>query len=336
MIQEAIEKVSRRIDLTAEEMEFVMSSIAEGRVPEDQIEAFLVALARKKETAEEITGAASALRKYVTRIRLKSDLILDTCGTGGDNKKTFNISTVSAFVVAGAGVTVAKHGNRSVSSHCGSADLLEALGVNINAGTDIVERCLNEIGIGFLFAPLLHPAMKYVQPVRKKLKMRTIFNVMGPLINPAFPTHQFLGVYDESLVLVLCRVLANLGLKHAMVAWGQGGFDEATTTGSTQVCETTEGHIKEYSLEPDQMGLPLAKEKDLLGGDVESNKHIALNVLKGKEGPPRDIVLLNAGCCLYVAGRANTIRDGIVLAAESIDSGQAIKKLNKLIETTTL
>jgi len=336
MIQDAINKVSKRIDLSQDEMETAMSYIAEGQAADSEISSFLVALAKKKETAEEIAGAARAMRKYVSRINIKKDIIFDTCGTGGDHKGTFNISTVTALVVAGAGVTVAKHGNRSVSSPCGSADLLEAMGVNINASVNVVEKCINEIGIGFLFAPLLHPAMQHVQPVRKNLKMRTIFNIMGPLINPAFPTHQLVGVYDESLVPILGRSLMELGTKHAMVVWGEGGFDEVTTTGKTFVCEVREGHIKEYVLEPEKFDLAKADRRDLLGGDVDANKQIALKVLKGMEGPERDVVVLNAGCCLYIAGSSFTIKEGMGLASSAIDSGAAIKKLNKLIEYTNL
>ena len=336
MIQDAIDKVSKRVDLTRAEMETAVSYIAEGQAADNEISSFLVALAKKKETAEEIAGAAAAMRKYVSRINIKKDVIFDTCGTGGDQKGTFNISTVTAFVVAGAGVTVAKHGNRGISSPCGSADLLEAMGVNINASINVVEKCINEIGIGFLFAPLLHPAMQHVGQVRKNLKMRTIFNIMGPLINPAFPTHQLVGVYDESLVPILGRALMELGTKHAMAVWGEGGFDEATTTGKTFVCEVREGHIKEYVLEPEKFGLVKADRRDLLGGDVDANRQIALKVLKGMEGPERDAVVLNAGCSLYIAERAFTIKEGMALADNAIDSGAAIKKLNKLIEYTNL
>lgn len=336
MIEELIKKVSRKVDLTAQEAESAFSLVAEGRVPEKEITDLLCALAKKKETVEEITGAALAMRKFVTRVNVPKDTILDTCGTGGDQKHTFNISTVAAFVAAGSGITVAKHGNRSVSGSCGSADLLEAFGVNINAPVATVEKCIHELGIGFLFAPNLHPGMRHVQPVRKQLKVRTIFNILGPLINPAFPTHQILGVYEERLVPILAVVLKNLGIKHAMVVWGEGGFDEVTTTGKTFVCEMKEGHIKEYVLEPERLGLERGILADILGGDVETNKQIALNVLKGREGRHRDIVLLNAGCCVYLSGRANTIKEGMVLAAESIDSGHAIKKLNKLIEYTSV
>jgi len=336
MIEDTIKRIRRGENLLIEEMEAVVSLIAEGKVCEDEISSFLVALTRKKETPDEITGAARAMRKFVSRVNVKSDVIMDTCGTGGDKKSIFNVSTICAFVVAGAGVKVAKHGNRSVSGSCGSADLLETLGVNINVGVNIIEKCIDEIGIGFLFAPNLHPAMRYVQPVRKKLKMRTIFNIMGPLINPAFPTHQLLGVYDRSLVPVLAQALSNLGLKTAMVVWGEGGFDEATTLGETFVCEVEDAHMKEYVLDPQKLGFKKPKLKDIKCMQPEDNKHAALNVLKGKEGPHRDIVLLNAGCCLYMAGLTNTIKEAIVIGAESIDSGAAIKKLNKVIEYTSL
>ncbi len=336
MIEETIHKLSHHTDLSKDEAEAAMSLIAEGKVPEPEISSFLTALAKKGETADEIAGAALSLRKYVSRITVKQDVILDTCGTGGDQKGTFNISTLAAFVVAGNGVTVAKHGNRSVSGCCGSADLLESLGVNINVPVAVVERCIAEIGIGFLFAPILHPAMQYVQPVRQKLKKRTIFNILGPLINPAFPTHQLVGVYEERLVPVLGQALKDLGLKHAMVVWGEGGFDEVTTTGKTFVCEVREENMKEYVLEPEKFGLKRADRRDILGGDLDTNKQIALNILKGMEGPERDIVVFNAGCCLYLAGRAFTIKEGMGLASDSIDSGAAIKKLNKLIEYTSL
>ncbi len=335
MSTSSIEKVRKRQDLSFEEAQDVFSSIARGQVQEKEIEVFLVALADKKETPEEIAGAAQAMRQHLKRIHVKAEVIFDTAGTGGDKKGTFNISTCASLVVAGAGVVVAKHGNRSVSSHCGSADLFEALGVNINVAPEVIERCLKDLGFGFLFAPNLHPAMAYVQPVRRRLKRRTIFNILGPLINPALPTHQILGVYERALLPVVGRALAHLGSKHAMVVWGEGGYDEVTTTGKTYVSEVKEGHIKEYVLEPEKFGLKRAAARDLIAEDKDAGKHIALNVLKGMEGPARDVVVFNAGCCLYLAGRAHTIKEGMQLAADSIDSGAAIKKLNKLIESTT-
>jgi len=335
MITPFLEKVRQKQDLSLEEARDVFSAIARGEVQEKEIEAFLVALADKKETPEEIAGAAQAMRSHLTRIHVEADVVFDTAGTGGDQKGTFNISTCASLVVAGAGVVVAKHGNRSVSSHCGSADLFEALGVNIDVGPEVIERCLKELGYGFLFAPKLHPAMAHVQPVRRRLKRRTIFNILGPLINPALPTHQILGVYDRSLLPVVGQALSRLGLKHAMTVWGEGGYDEVTTTGKTHVCEVKEGHVKEYVLTPEKFGLKRALPADLTAKDKDAGKHIALNVLKGMEGPARDVVVLNAGCCLYLAGRVGTIKEGMQLAADSIESGAAIKKLNKLIEFTT-
>jgi anthranilate phosphoribosyltransferase len=334
MIEDIVLKVSKKVDLSADEVEKVFDAIAEGRVPEKEIASFLVALSRKKETAIEIAGAARAMRRFVTPISFTKPVVMDTCGTGGDRKGIFNVSTVTAFVIAGAGVAVAKHGNRSVSGSCGSADLLEALGVGIEAPVAVVEKCLKEIGIGFLYAPQLHPAMRYVQPVRKALKQRTIFNIMGPLINPALPTHQLLGVYDHELARPIAEALNELGLKHGMVVWGEGGFDEVTITGKTHVYEVKDNRIKEYTIEPQQMGLEKAAVRDLVGGSVEANKKIALNVFKGVDGPARHMVLLNAACGIYLAGLSQTIKEGVALATSSIDSGAAIKKLDKLIEYT--
>jgi len=339
MMQDAVKKVSSGVSLNAQEMEAAMSLIAEGQVPEAETIAFLSALAKKGETAEEITGAVRAMRRFVRPLDAGAEVVFDTCGTGGDAKGTFNVSTVAALVVAGAGVTVAKHGNRSVSSACGSADLMEELGVNINASLEAVERCLHEAGIAFLYAPLLHPAMAHVQPVRRKLQARTIFNILGPLINPASPTHQLVGVYDKKLLPVLGEVFRNLGLKHALVVWGDGGYDELITWGPTHACEVAaakETPMKEYVVDPQKLDVPKADPRDVLGEGRATNKQIALNILKGMEGPERDIIVLNAGCGLYVAGKAYTIKDGMRLAEESIDSGAAIKKLNKLIEYTNL
>ncbi|MDD5019751.1 MAG: anthranilate phosphoribosyltransferase [Candidatus Omnitrophica bacterium] len=340
MIQDAVKKVSSGVSLSAQEMEAAMSQIAEGHVSEADMVLFLDRLAKKGETADEFTGAVRAMRRFVRPLNVQAEMIFDACGTGGDVKGTFNVSTVAAFVIAGAGVTVAKHGNRSVSSKCGSADLMEELGVNINAPVETIEKCLKEIGLAFLFAPLLHPAMAHVQPARRKLQTRTIFNVLGPLINPAFPTHQLVGVYDKKLLPVLGLVFKNLGIKHALVAWGEGGYDELITWGATYACEVAvtgaETHVKEYVIDSRKLDVPKADPRDVLGADTATNKQIALNILKGMEGPERDIVVLNAGCGLYVAGKANTIKDGMRLAEESVDSGAAIKKLNKLIEYTNL
>jgi len=332
MIKEAISKIVERRDLTRKEIGRVIEEIMRGQALSSQIASFLTALRMKGETIEEITGAAEVMRKFVTKISVRKRLILDTCGTGGDGFGTFNISTISAFVVCGAGVTVAKHGNRSVTSKCGSADLLEALGVNLNIPKEKIEECIERIGIGFLFAPNLHPAMKYATPVRKEIGIRTVFNLLGPLANPAFASHQLLGVYDKRLLEIFICVLKNLGLKRAMVIWGGDGLDEITTTTETEIFELKDGKIKNYRISPRNFGIKRAKMRDLVGGDTHTNVKICLDILKGELGPKRDIVLLNSGAALYVAGKAKSIKEGIELAKESIDKGKAFKKLEELRE----
>lgn len=334
MIKEAIIDLIERKDLKKEEAFKVIEEIMQGKASPVQIAAFLVALRMKNETALEITGAALAMRQFVKRINIPSKVILDTCGTGADQRHTFNISTISAFVAAGCGIVVAKHGNRAVSSHCGSADLLEGLGININIDEKKVEECLKEVGIGFLFAPKLHPAMQYAQGVRKELGIRTIFNLLGPLTNPAFATHQLLGVYNEKLLKVFAGVLKNLGIKHGLVVCGLDGLDEITTTTGTLICELKKGKISSYKISPSDFGIKKSRLKDLLGGDTKANIQIAQDVLQGIKGPKRDIVLLNAGCAIYAADRASSIKEGIELAKESIDSGAAFKKLEALKQFT--
>lgn len=334
MIKEAIIGLSEKKDLGQAWMQEVMEEIMQGKTTPAQIAAFLVALRMKGETADEITGAALAMRKFVKRINTFEDVVLDTCGTGADRGHTFNISTISAFVACGCGLVVAKHGNRAVSSRCGSADLLEALGININIDEKRVEECLKKIGIGFLFAPSLHPAMKYAGGVRKELGLRTIFNLLGPLTNPAFATHQLLGVYDLKLLKVLAEVLRNLGVRHGLVVHGLDGLDELTTTTTTKACELKDKKIRSFSIEPSDFGIKKARLKDLEGGDARTNAQIAREVLQADKGPKRDIVLLNAGCAIYTADKVKTIREGIILAKESIDSGSALRKLEELRELT--
>jgi anthranilate phosphoribosyltransferase len=334
MIKEAIINVSERKDLTQSQMRIAIEEIMQGKAGPVQISAFLMALRMKGETADEITGAALALREFVTRIEIPQDIVLDTCGTGADRMHTFNISTISSFVAAGCGLTVAKHGNRAVSSRCGSADLLEALGVNINIDERKVEECLRRIGIGFLFAQRLHPAIATVSGVRKELGLRTIFNLLGPLTNPAFATHQLLGVYDQRLLRVFANVLGNLSVRHALVVRGLDGLDEVTTTTSTEVCELKNKKARCYKISPSDFGIRKAWLKDLQGGDIETNVEIARAILQGTKGPKRDIVLLNSGCALYVADKVKSVSDGIHLAAESIDSGRALRKLEELREFT--
>lgn len=334
MIKEAIAKIIEKVNLTQVEIEAVMEEIMTGKALPSQIASFLTALRMKGETSDEITGCVLVMRRYATQIKAIKDVLLDTCGTGGDKKGTFNISTISAFVAAGAGLVVAKHGNRSVSSSCGSADLLEGLGVKIEIEPDRVENCIEKIGIGFLFAPLLHGAMKYATPVRREIGIRTIFNILGPLSNPAGATHQLLGVYDEKLTEPLAKVLGNLGLKHALVVHGEDGLDEVTTTCGTVVSELKDGNVRNYEIKPEDFGIKRARLEDLRGGDIALNVKIANDVLNGKSGPHRDIVLLNAGCAIYVGDKAKDFKEGIRLACESIDTGKALKKLEELKEYT--
>ncbi|MBM3252417.1 MAG: anthranilate phosphoribosyltransferase [Candidatus Omnitrophica bacterium] len=334
MIEQVIEKLLDKINLTGEEMQAAMQEIMTGKVADAQIVSFLSALKAKGETPDEITAAAQVMRRFAVKIKSKENIVIDTCGTGGDQSGTFNISTISAFVVAGAGIAVAKHGNRSVSSRCGSADLLEALGVNIDISADAVEKCLDEIGIGFLFAPKLHPAMKYAMPARRQIGTRTIFNILGPLTNPAGAAHQILGVFDKDLLEPLATVLNNLGVKHALIVHGLDGLDEVTTTTNTLVYEIKERKIFSYEINPDDFSIPKANPEDLKGTDIDTNVEIANEILDAKKGPKRDIVLLNSACAIYAADKAEDIRVALKLAEKSIDSGKAKGKLEKLREFT--
>lgn len=332
MILEATDKISEGHDLTRVQMQQVMEEIMTGGADTSQIISFLMALNKKGETQEELTAAVAVMRRYATRIHTDKKVVLDTCGTGGDKKGTFNISTVVAFVASGAGVTVAKHGNRSVSSHCGSADILEALGVNINLPAEKLEKCLNDIGITFLFAQNLHPAMKYAMPARKQIGAKTIFNILGPLTNPAGATHQLVGVYDGRWTEVLAKVLANLGSVHALVVHGEDGLDEITTTAKTFISEANNGKITNYTINPEDFCFKRVKLEDLKGGDASFNARLLLDILNGKPGPPRDTVLLNTGAAVYAADKAASIKEGIKLAEESIDSKKALEKLELLKE----
>ena len=338
MIKEAIDKLKTKISLTEKESEEVFTEIMSGKVETDEIADFLLALKNKKESIDEITGAARVMRKFATKISAKNEKLLDTCGTGGDGKNTFNISTISALVAAAAGASVAKHGNKAVSSKCGSADLLEALGVGIDVDKEKVEKCINEIGIGFLFAPKLHLAMKYASLARKKIKTRSIFNILGPLTNPAGAKYQLLGVYDEALVTVMAEVLKKLGSERALVVHGKDGLDEITTTAETKVAELKNGKVSTYLIKPEDFGLTRANEADLKGGDFALNRDIALQILGGKTtsdmGRKKDIVVLNAGAAIYVTGLADSLSVGIEMASRAIDSGAALKKLERLKELT--
>lgn len=348
MIKEMIQKVVKGMDLSEDEMVGVMNQIMEGKSTDAQIGAFLTALRIKGETIEEISGAAKVMRAKATHIRVFGDAvdidrdeinvdqetIVDTCGTGGDGTNTFNVSTTTAFVAAGGGLKVAKHGNRSVSSQCGSADVLEALGVNLDVTPEVVEQCVKEIGIGFLFAPKLHGAMKYAIGPRREMGIRSVFNVLGPLTNPANANVQVLGVYDAKLTSVLAEVLQRLGSKSALVVHGEGSFDEISITGPTRVSELRKGTIKDYRIQPEDFGMTSADVADIKGGDSRANAAIVSAILDGLSGPKRDMVLLNAGAAFYAAEKAPDIQAGIELAARSIDSGMAKQKLADLVEKT--
>jgi anthranilate phosphoribosyltransferase len=345
MIKEAILKVVEHENLTQAEMETVMGEIMGGDATPVQIAAFITALRMKGESIDEITGAAKVMRKKATRIPLKShpvvidqddmnmdlETILDTCGTGGDGTSTFNISTTCAFVAAGAGLKVAKHGNRAVSSCSGSADVLVSLGLNIELSPEAVGRSVDEVGIGFLYAPLLHTAMKHAMEVRKEIGIRTIFNILGPLTNPARASVQVLGVYEEELTEKIAHVLLNLGMKRAMVVHGMDGLDELTITRESRVSEIKDGGVQTYFLDPRDYGFKLADADDIKGGTATQNADITRAVLKGEQGPKRDIVVLNSGSAIYVAGKAANLEEGIEQAEKSIDSGAAMKKLDELI-----
>ncbi|MDP3730312.1 MAG: anthranilate phosphoribosyltransferase [Candidatus Omnitrophota bacterium] len=336
MIREAIEKVAGKIDLTETETREVFEDIMSGKAASADIKAFLEALRKKGETVTEITAAARVMRERSVRIDVGPDAVLDTCGTGGSAINAFNISTTAAFVVAGCGVRVAKHGNRSASQQCGSADVLEAIGVKIDISPELVTQCIHEAGIGFMFAPVFHAAMKYAASARKELGGKTIFNILGPLSNPAGAAHQIIGVYDVKLTETMAEVLKNLGSERAFVAHGMDGLDEITIADKTKISELKGGRVDTYDVGPEDFGLKKARLEDIKGGDVKENAGMLLSVLKGSAVPARrDIVLANASAGLICAGRSKNFKEGVKLAAESIDSGRALDKLSKLIEMTS-
>lgn len=334
MIREAISRVVLKEDLSEEEAVEVMDEIMTGQATPAQIASFITALRMKGETITEITGLARVMRQKAVKIKTDGRIIVDTCGTGGDGAYTFNISTAAAFVVAGAGIKVAKHGNRSVSSKCGSADVLMELGVNLEISPEKIEGCLREIGIAFLFAPLLHEAMKYAIEPRREIGIRTVFNILGPLTNPADASCQVLGVYDAQLTEPLAKVLKNLGSHHALVVHGMDGLDEITLTQETQVSELVDNEVKTYFLKPEDFGFTRCQSEDLRGGECGENARILLDVLEGKPGHCRDVVLLNAAAGLVAAG-AEDFNAGIELAEEAIESGLAKEKLESLRRYTT-
>lgn len=339
MIQQAIAQISQRHDLSVEMAEAVMDQIMEGSATPAQIGGFLMALRMKGETVEEITGCARAMRRAAVAVTPQRRDLVDTCGTGGDGAHTFNISTTTAFVVAGAGQPVAKHGNRSVSSKSGSADVLQALGVNLDLSPEQVARCVDEANIGFLFAAKLHPAMRHAIQPRRELAVRTVFNILGPLTNPAGAKMQLMGVFDGALVEVLAGVLQQLGSTAAFVVHGDSGLDELTTSGPNRVayfgCNGADGRIRTETLNPADYGFARSTIESLRGGDAQENAAITRAILSGEQrGPMRDVVLLNAGAALAAACRVPTVRAGISLASETIDSGAALRTLERLVQVS--
>ncbi len=336
MIKEAIVKIVNKGDLSYDEAYAVMNEIMNGETTPTQNAAFLSALSTKSakaETTEEIAGCAAAMRAHATPVDTGMD-IFEIVGTGGDNAQSFNISTTSALVAAAGGMKVAKHGNRAASSKCGTADCLEALGVNIEQSPEKCVELLNKVGMCFFFAQKYHSSMKYVGAIRKELGFRTVFNILGPLTNPGKPTMQLLGVYDEYLVEPLAQVLISLGVKRGMVVYGTDKLDEISLSSPTKVCEIKDGWFKSYTITPEDFGLTSCKKEDLVGGSPKENAEITKNILKGEKGAKRDAVLMNAGAALYISGKADSLNDGIKLAGEIIDSGKAYETLQKLIEVS--
>lgn len=334
MIKEAIKIIIEGKNLKEKEAIEVMNEIMSGNATDAQIGAFITVLRIKGESLDEITGCARVMREKALRVKISPDIgeIVDTCGTGGDGSNTFNISTAAAFVVAGAGLKVAKHGNKSVSSQCGSADVLQEMGINIQLSPDKVAESIKNVGIGFIFAPLFHGAMKYAIGPRKEIGIRTIFNILGPLTNPAYATAQVLGVYDGRLTTVMAHVLMNMGIRRAFVVHGTDGIDEITITGNTRISELKEGRVRTYNINPDKFGLKKARISSIRGGTAGDNAKIILSVLKGEKGPRRDVVLLNSAAAIIAGNKARIFKEGIKLAGESIDSGNALKKFQQMKE----
>ena len=343
IIVEALRKLVERKDLTRLEAAGAMEAIMSGAATNAQIGAFLTALRMKGETVEELTGFAQVMRQKAARVRTRGEevaaltgtdreMLIDTAGTGGDAAGTFNVSTATAIVVAGAGLKVAKHGNRSFSSLCGSADVVETLGINLELSPAKVARCIDEVGIGFLYAPLLHTATRHVMPARREIGVRTVFNILGPLTNPAGANAQIIGVYSLALTEPLARVLAELGTIRAFVVHGADGLDEISNTGETHIAEAREGAVRTFTVGPEDFGVPRATIADLRGGDREENARIIRELLGGQKGPKRDIVLMNAAATLVAGGKARDFKEGVALAAQSIDSGAARARLEALIE----
>lgn len=335
MLRNVIQKLVEGKNLSEEEIIGAFNCIMDGNATQAQIGSFMTALRIKGETIEEITGCARVMREKADRINPSLDYYIDTCGTGGDGTNTFNISTAAAFVAAAGGVPVAKHGNRSVSSKSGSADVLEGLGININLTPAQVQSCIEDVGIGFLFAPTFHKSMKHAAGPRKELGIRTVFNILGPLTNPANAKGQVLGVFNKNLTEAVAKVLLNLGVERAMVIHGLDGMDEITTTTSTLVSEVKDGRVMTYEINPENYNFRLSSKADLNGGDYKDNSEIILSIFSGKlDGPKKDILLLNSAAALYVGKKASSLEEGIEMAEEIIDSGRALQKLNELREYT--
>ncbi len=322
------------IHLSREQASAAMDAMLEGGAPVSQMAALLVALRMKGETSDEIAGAAQALRSRAARVEVSQERLIDTCGTGGDSSHTFNISTTAAFVAAAGGARVAKHGNRAVSSRCGSADVLCELGVEVELTPGAVAACIDDCGIGFLFAPRHHAAMRHVAPVRKELGLRTLFNLLGPLANPAGARRQLLGVYSAALVPVIARTLAELGCDRAFVVHGSGGLDEISTSGPTLICEVRSGSVRQFELTPEDAGVSRAPLEALRGGDAQQNAEMLRGVLRGENGPRRAATVLNGGAALAAAGVCDTIAEGVRLAERAIDTGAALERLERLVKTS--
>lgn len=333
MIREAILKLVERENLTAEMAGQVMDEIFGGQASEVQKSAYLTALSMKGETIDEITASARSMQRHAVRLEHDMD-VLEIVGTGGDKSNSFNISTTAALVISAAGVPVAKHGNRAASSKSGAADVLEALGVRIDISPERSAQILKDIGICFLFAQKYHGAMKHVGPIRGELGIRTIFNILGPLANPAAPCFQVMGVYDESLVKPMAEVLSNLGVKHAMVVYGQDRMDEISVSSPTSVCEVNDGQFKSYTVTPEQFGFEICSKDELVGGTAEQNAEITRQILDGKKGPKRNVVVMNAGAALYIAGKCATMEDGCRMAEKLVDNGMAKAQLERFVQAT--
>lgn len=335
MIKRAISKVIGREDLSEEEARKTMEEIMSGGATNAQIAAFLTGLRLKGEIVEEIVAFARVMREFCSRIEPKTrGILVDTCGTGGDKLNTFNISTASALVAAGAGIPIAKHGNRSVTSKCGSADVLEMCGVNIGLEPKSVEKCIERIGFGFMFAPMFHGAMKYATPVRKEIGIRTVFNILGPLTNPAGAKAQVMGVYDPSMTETLAKVLKELGTERAMVVHGLDGLDEISNVGETRISEVCDGDVNTYIMKPEDIGFERSMSDEIMGYGAEDNVLLMINLLNGGDGPRRDAVLINSAAAIIVGGKAESFEEGAEIAKESIDSGRAYDLLRKLISAT--